>query len=250
MDKKEIYSFISGFFILFLIYHFPEFFSVFWVAAVFKTVFLLVALLLAFFQGWRKVSIYGLILKSKWGLKLFLGLIVGLFGFGLSVLISTLFGFEKIVSFPSTQMLIDQLPMILLMTSIPSIAEDILTRGYLFGHLKNVMSGKMWILISAVVYVLNHIWRLTDGVAVLSYLFLLGLLLAYTVWDTKSLWLAFGIHWGANIAFESTNSLIKTESEGFYQGSTWILALVWGFLLIIMISFKYLRGTKSPVLDT
>ncbi|MBK6634902.1 MAG: CPBP family intramembrane metalloprotease [Chitinophagaceae bacterium] len=109
--------------------------------------------------------------------------------------------------------------MLLLMTAIPSIAEDILTRGYLYGHLK-FMKPLGWILLSAIIYVLNHIWRLNDGLPVLTYLFILGIVLAFAVWLTKSLWLAFGIHWGANIAFESSNSIIHTKALVQHDGST------------------------------
>lgn len=133
------------------------------------------------------------------------------------------------------------------MTAIPSIAEDILTRGYLFGHLK-FMKPLGWIVLSAIIYVLNHIWRLNDGLAVLTYLFILGIVLAFTVTLTKSLWLAFGIHWGANIAFESSNSIIQTKTIVQHDGPTWLLALAWAFLLGLFVIFnlnKFSNGNIS-----
>lgn len=232
MNKKAFLSFFAGFIILFVVYHFPEFFQAFWIMATFKIGFLLVALLLAFMQGWRGLGAYGLGFKPGWGFKLVKGLCIGLLGFGLALLSAVLLGYDKIVVFPSLLVLVKNIPMLLLMTSIPSVAEDILTRGYLFGHWGNKMNAVSWILMSAIVFVLNHIWRLNDGAAVLAYLFLLGLVLAYTVWKTKSLWMAFGIHWGSNIAFESTNSLFTTESLVSHKGSTWILAAVWGLVFI------------------
>ncbi|MBL0152989.1 MAG: CPBP family intramembrane metalloprotease [Chitinophagaceae bacterium] len=129
--------------------------------------------------------------------------------------------------------MLNQLPMLLLMTAIPSVAEDILTRGYLYAHLK-FMKPVWWILLSSAVYVLNHIWRLSDGAAVLTYLFLLGLVLAAAVWIKRSLWLAFGIHWGANIAFESTHSMVQTKTIVQHEGPLWILAGIWALLLLVL----------------
>jgi uncharacterized protein len=238
MAKIRTHSFLLGFVILFTVYHLPEFFSAFWIMAVFKIGFLLVAFLLALQQGWKGLGGYGLGLKSDWEYHLAKGLSIGIVGFGISVLFSILFGYEKITSFPTINTIISQIPLLLLMTSFPSIAEDILTRGYLLGHLGDNLNKISWILISAVVFVLNHIWRLNDGISVFTYLFFLGLVLAYAVWKTKSLWLAFGIHWGSNFVSNSTNSLLKTESLVSHKGSTWILASVWGLLLLILIIYQ------------
>lgn len=238
MKRREFLSFILGFILLFSIYHFPEFFSAFWIMAVFKTGFLIVAFALAFVQGWKGLGAYGLGIKDKWLPNLLKGLFIGVMGFSLSLWISSLLGFENIFFQQSFQSIVTQLPMLLLMTAIPSVAEDLLTRGYLYGHLGNKMGKNPWILLSALIFVLNHIWRLNDGYAVIAYLFLLGLLLAYTVWLTKSLWMAFGIHWGANIMFESSSSFFKIESLVNHTGDTWVLAAVWGvfFLLVLLIS--------------
>lgn len=233
MYRKTIFSFITGFIILFIVYHFPEFFSAFWIMATFKIGFLVVAFLLARVQGWKSLGGYGLGLTSKWFTNLITGLSIGLLFFALSVFVSIKLGYEEIAGVGSFRNVINQLPMILLMTSFPSVAEDILTRGYLYGHLQ-FMKPLGWILLSSVVYVLNHIWRLHDGAGVLSYLLLLGMVLASAVWLTKSLWLAFGIHWGANIAFESTNSIIPIKTLVQHDGSTWLLAASWGLLLVIL----------------
>jgi uncharacterized protein len=236
--SKNILSFIAGFILLFAVYHFPEFFSAFWIMAVFKIGFLLLAFLLARWQGWKGLGGYGLNIKRGWWLYLLNGLLTGVFFFSLSLLLSVMAGYETITSIESVQVVLRQLPLILLMTAFPSIAEDILTRGYLYGHLQNKVKPFTWIFISSVVYVLNHIWRLADDPSVLVYLFILGLVLAYTVWQTKSLWAAFGIHWGANIAFESGNSLYTSRSLVSHYGSTWLLALCW-LLLLLLLLFVY-----------
>ena len=144
------------------------------------------------------------------------------------------------------QSALNQLPVMLIMTAIPSVAEDILTRGYLYGHLK-FMKPSVWILLSSGIYVLNHIWRLNDGAAVITYLFLLGVVLAVAVWTTQSLWLAFGIHWGANIAFEAGNSFIHTRTLVQHDGGTWLLALTWALLLILLLIFNRDKFSNSLV---
>ena len=234
MNISNIYSFISGFLLLFFVYHFPEFFESFWITAVFKIGFLLVAFFLARMQGWKGLGGYGLRLAGKWYASLLFGLGIGIIFYSLSLFLSIAFGFDSLISILPLNTILGALPMILIMTVFPSVAEDILTRGYLFAHIKNAPPG-IWAFISTSVYVLNHIWRLGDGVAVLSYLFLLGLVLAYAVLLKKSLWFAFGIHWGANIAFELSNACLKLDEKHDSTNATWMLALVWFILFFILL---------------
>lgn len=232
---KSFFSFLAGFAILFSVYHFPEFFPVFWIMAVFKIGFLLVAFAVARLQGWRGLGGYGLGLQNDWVQHLLKGLLAGAIFFCLSVLASVLLGYEQITGVASAGAILQQLPLLLLMTVFPSIAEDILTRGYLYGHLAEKMKPATWVLVSALVYVLNHIWRLSDDPSVLTYLFILGLVLAQVVWQTKALWLAFGIHWGANIAFEASHSFLKTRSVVTHHGNTWLLAISWLLLFLLLV---------------
>ncbi|HRF19944.1 MAG TPA: CPBP family intramembrane metalloprotease [Chitinophagaceae bacterium] len=212
--------------------------------AVFKIGFLLVALVTGRLQGWKGLEGFGLGWRMGWWQQLLKGLLLGFLFFGLAEGLSVAFGYEKFNGIAATEVILKQLPLILLMTFFPSIAEDLLTRGYLYGHLFSKMKPWHWVLLSAVVYVLNHIWRLTENPSVLVYLFILGLVLAFTVWETRALWLALGIHWGANIAFESTHSILQTESAVSNYGSTWILAVVWLLLFLVLL----LGRTGSPAL--
>lgn len=242
--RPKIVSFLAGFLLLFFIYHIPEFFTAFWIMAVFKIGFLLVAFVTGRLQGWKGLEGFGLGWRMGWWQQLLKGLLLGLLFFGVAEGLAVAFGYEKFNGIVAADIILKQLPLILLMTFFPSIAEDILTRGYLYGHLFSKMRPWHWVLLSAVVYVLNHIWRLTENPSVLVYLFILGLVLAFTVWKTKALWLALGIHWGANIAFESTHSILQTESAVSHHGSTWILAFVWLLLFLVLL----LGRTGSPAL--
>jgi membrane protease YdiL (CAAX protease family) len=231
---KNWISIIAGFIFLFCIYHFPEFFHPFWITAVFKIGFLAVAILLCRLQGSRLLEGYGLSITGKWYSILLGGLLVGIVSFSLSIVLSVRLNFEELKNIQSFSFFLKSLPLTLVITFFPSIAEDILTRGYLYGHLKSV-KPIVWILLSAAIYVLNHIWRLNDDLSVLSYLFLLGLVLSFSVVINKSLWLAFGIHWGANIAYELSNAGLQLNRLGDKNASTWMLSLIWGLILFILI---------------
>lgn len=234
---KNWTSFITGFIVLLFIYHFPEFFESFWITAVFKIGFLAVALFLSRLQGWKFLEGFGLSLTGNWYRLLLAGLLTGIASFTLSIFLSVGFDFEKLEGSETVSFFLKSLPLISVMTFFPSIAEDILTRGYLYGHLKS-LKPTVWIFLSAFIYVLNHIWRLNEGLPVLTYLFLLGLVLGFCTFTYRSLWLALGIHWGANIAFElSAQGLIMNDS-GNQNASTWILASVWGLVLVILIFIK------------
>lgn len=230
-------QFITGFIVLFVIYHFPEFFSALWIAAVFKIGFLVVAFFIARWQGWKGLDGFGLSLHKAWIKNLLLGLIVGICFFLLSELIAVKAGYEKYISIQSVSSIVQQLPLILLMTFFPSIAEDILTRGYLFTHLNRKMAPAVFIVLSATVYVLNHIWRLSEGISVLSYLFVLGITLAWAMAYTGTLWLTLGIHWGSNIAFQTMVTAAKTETIN-KTSATWVLAASFGIMWIATMVIK------------
>lgn len=240
---KNPVSFILGFLLLFSVYHFPEFFSAFWITAVFKIGFLLVAVLISRLQGWKALEGYGLRKQTKGINHLFWGLIIGFLAFVSTLAILFFLNIETLQSIKSPLFFLKTLPAVLFITFFPSIAEDILTRGYLLGHLTS-LKPVHWIMVSALVYVLNHIWRLHEGISVIVYLFALGLLLGLCVYVYKSLWLAFGIHWGSNIAYELSRQGITSQNND-YNFANWVLAIVWTFLLLIFI-IKYYRILFFP----
>ncbi len=85
-------------------------------------------------------------------------------------------------------------------TFLPSIAEDIVTRGLLMRALPALSRRRMFIAASALLYVLNHIYRLQNGPAEWAMLFCFGLAYAAALYCSRSLWPALGLHWGWNYA--------------------------------------------------
>lgn len=105
-----------------------------------------------------------------------------------------------------------QVPAVLLgalgLTFIPSIAEDLLTRGLWY---RRVAVGLPFILLTATVYLLNHIFRLALGPIEWFRLFTFGLAYAAGVERTRTLWGAVGLHWGWNAANEISELVLVVD---------------------------------------
>lgn len=95
---------------------------------------------------------------------------------------------------------LSSIPWVLVVTLVPSVAEDILTRGFLYRAARIRWQPWMFVLASSVLYVLDHLYRLRQGPSEWATLFCFGLAYATSVVRTGSLWLAVGLHWGWNLA--------------------------------------------------
>jgi len=87
-----------------------------------------------------------------------------------------------------------------LSTFVPSIAEDIVTRGFWARIPGWRWSGPAFVAFATGVYVLNHIYRLGNGPVEWLMLSCYGLAYATAFWRTGTLWGAVGLHWGWNFA--------------------------------------------------
>ncbi|WP_342115396.1 CPBP family intramembrane glutamic endopeptidase [Pseudoduganella sp. OTU4001] len=96
-------------------------------------------------------------------------------------------------------------------TFIPSISEDILTRGFVARALPRLAANWLIVPISAAVYVLNHIYRLANGPLEWITLFAFGVAYAAALYRTGSLWPAVGLHWGWNFANGVLDRLFDVE---------------------------------------
>lgn len=97
-------------------------------------------------------------------------------------------------------LLLAALPMLLLSTFVPSVAEDILTRGFWYrGAGIRWSGGVVFVLASSTIYVLNHVYRLGNGPQEWLLLSCFGLAYATALWRSGSLWAAVGLHWGWNL---------------------------------------------------
>ena len=145
-------------------------------------------------SGWRA---FGL-LRPRW---------LGLLGAGLLLAILAKFAAEALAlglgseTFaPMVALPISALGLLALTTFIPSLAEDILTRGFLLRFAPKPLGFWAYVLASALLYTGNHLWRFDWGLTEQLRLFCLGLAYAAAAYRFRSLWAAVGLHWGWNFA--------------------------------------------------
>ncbi len=150
--------------------------------------------------GWRGFEAYALGFNTRW---------LGVLGGGMllvatvrigALLLGAQFGVYAIAPapVPPAAVLAASLAAAALTTFVPSVTEDILTRGFWLGAARIQWSGPAFILATSVIYTLNHIFRLSDGPLEWLRLFCFGLAYAAAAWRWRSLWGAVGVHWGWN----------------------------------------------------
>jgi uncharacterized protein len=123
------------------------------------------------------------------------------------------------------------LGMLLLGTFIPSLAEDILTRGFWYRAADiRWRRGAAFVLFSATLYVLNHIYRLDRGPLEWAMLLCFGLAYATALWHSGSLWAAVGLHWGWNLA----NGLLAVDTLDPRRAAMLSALAHLAFLLIVL----------------
>jgi membrane protease YdiL (CAAX protease family) len=95
-------------------------------------------------------------------------------------------------------------------TFVPSLVEDILTRGLL---LRAPLRLTFWTYTfgSAAIYTLNHVWRFGWGPSEQIRLFCLGLAYGAAAWRWNSLWAAVALHWGWNFASAVTDLALPID---------------------------------------
>ncbi len=240
--KRPISLTIFNFVLLFLVYHLPEFLQQRYqkpLLAVFELGMLLFVVI-AFVIGKRSCKngfgTYGLVSFSKHKGNLMKGLLIGIAITSLANFIPVWMGWSRISIQINVQHFASQSILFAIGTLLPSLAEDILTRGFVKVHYPEKWNINWLIPLSAVIYVLNHIFRLNKPDVVL-YLFILGLLLMWAFRSTGSLWLTLGIHWGSNIAYQVFTNLMKQETIRENNLENYLLAacIALGFVITFLL---------------
>ena len=251
-DKHIIRKAIMGFVVLFVLYHLPEFIQKYSNAPLIPVLeagmllVVLVAFLLGRLQYRNGFSMYGLFGFSTQGINLALGLVTGILLSVLANLVPVWLHWSTIhIEVRWTAMI---MPVLLFAagTLLPSLAEDLLTRGYLRAWWPRAWKTRWIVPVSAVVYVLNHIFRLNRP-DVMLYLFVLGLLLMYCYTLTGTLWLTLGIHWGSNIAYQFFANMVtvttvkETGLENYLLAASYALGMA-----LVFIFRKRLKSITFP----
>lgn len=103
-------------------------------------------------------------------------------------------------------------------TFLPSVAEDIVTRGFVMRAAPALSHRWVFIPVSAAVYVLNHIYRLANGPLEWMMVFCFGLAYAAALFYSRSLWAAIGLHWGWNYAGQFADRVAPVDAVVPWHG--------------------------------
>lgn len=100
------------------------------------------------------------------------------------------------------------LPMLALFTFVPSLAEDLVTRGFWYRAAAiRWRSGGVFVAATSAIYLANHLYRLERGPVEWLMLLCYGMAYATALWRSGNLWAAVGLHWGWNLANELFDAL-------------------------------------------
>jgi uncharacterized protein len=243
---KKAMPVMIGFALLFIIYHAAEYMIMFKNSPAgflgLQALFFITAWLIAKWQFKTGLSSWGLDTKKRLFMHLGLGMMMGLVLYGLTFFISLLTGAETINTVPGISALAAAFGLFVFGNFFSSFSEDILTRGYVYKHLHGKIGNGFLGLLSAIIYVLNHIYRLNEGVETLLYLFALGVVFVVPLLLTKRLWFTSGMHWAGNCFFYLTHELIKTGSPGKALSPNYILVLC--ILIVLPVNYYLLKRCK------
>lgn len=215
---RRLWRPIAAFVLLFAIYQTSEALQT-WAAPASRLgpVLMVVTVLLAWpvgrWLGWRGYDAYALDLRlSSFG-YLAAGMVMAMLAKLAAIAIGVGSGAYATAAHPEPVSLLLPIAFGLLTTFIPSIAEDIITRG-----LPLRASGIRWkasafILLSAALYTANHIWRFDWGWTEQLRLFCLGLAYAAAAWRWRTLWCAVALHWGWNFSAVLTDLMLPLQVQ-------------------------------------
>jgi membrane protease YdiL (CAAX protease family) len=242
---------ITGFITLFCVYHAAEYMIVFKNSALgflgVQLLFFLSAWALAKWQSGQGFSTWGLDIKRSSLKHLFSGMLMGGILYGSYFFLSLFLDSEKLKALPSLSSSIIPFLLFAFGCFFSSFSEDILTRGYIYYHFNGKLTNWLLALFSALVYVLNHIYRLHDGPEAWLYLFTLGLTFVTPLLLTKRLWFTGGLHWTGNVVFYLTHEIIKTEPVTGSLPSNYILMFCALFLIPITYAVLHLFQLRPKV---
>lgn len=253
--RKGALKALAGFALLFALYHAAEYMILFHNSPAgfltFQLLFFVGAWGIAKGQGKPGLAAWGLDTKKRLLLHLLVGMMMGVVLYGSTFLLSLWLGSERLTAIPPFAAMATPLSLFAFGNFFSSFAEDVLTRGYVFHHLYDRVSRVALVLLSAVVYLLNHIYRLDDGIETYLYLFVLGVVFAIPLLLTKRLWFTGGMHWAGNITFYLTHELWNTEEATGVIAPNYILVVV--ALLLIPVNYFLLgvlglkKDSQEPV---
>ena len=209
----------AAFLVLFLAYQAPEGIGIHLlgrpaVQAVLLLLFFPVAWGVARARGYWGFEAYAMERAPRWAPTLGATLLLALAVKAVAVAVGLRLGVYAVeAEAPASGDLLLALLGIAFTTVWPSVAEDIVTRGFWARQVPALGRGVGFVLATSALYVLNHVYRLHEGPLEWLMLFAFGLAYATALVRTGTLWAAIGLHWGWNIAAFATTDVFGVVTE-------------------------------------
>jgi membrane protease YdiL (CAAX protease family) len=190
----------------------------------------------------------GISFHPKWWKNMIIGFIIGFSFWLMKYILVYLFGGFEMTSGKSFPEIIMSLLMVMLTFFVGSFLNDIIVRGYVFGHLKERIPVKWVFIISLILYALDDSWN--EGFSITNTLFslILGLSLTYAIYKTGSIWADTGIHWGLNVCYGIFNGTLGSSDGGIiitkYEPQSMFLEMISYIVPLFMFLFIYLLRNK------
>ncbi len=243
---------IAAFIILFLLYHTAEYclgrYNNIAAFLLLMGACIAAAYFIARWMGFSGNAAWGLPIQKTSIILTATGLALGLIIYIAAFIARLVLGAEVIASIPPASHVFTGSLMFIPGTILPSLAEDILTRGYLYKFLHRKMSGTAFVLLSSIVFTANHIDRYDAGFTILLFLFITGICLAIPLAITGNLWYSFGMHWAGNIVYRITSDVLQTVPGHNSNYSMWILMLF--VSLTAIINYAVSKLLRNRLLQT
>ena len=244
MNPKDRIKIILSFIVLFALYHAAEYMIMFKNNAtgffIFQLLFFVSAFLFGNWYSREGLAAWGLPFSIKMLKPFLLGMVLGILLYGISYCTSVLSGIETIIKVPGVGDIMKSSLAFTVGVLFSSLSEDVLTRGIMYRYFNHKIKPAPLVFLSASVYLLNHIYRLTDGIETLLYIFLLGIVFIIPVIYTKNLWLTGGMHWAGNVFFFVSHNVIGTEEHSGILSPNAVFIIC----LIVFIPFIWLLSNK------
>ncbi|QAA80544.1 CPBP family intramembrane metalloprotease [Aequorivita sp. H23M31] len=228
---------------LFVVYHCAEFMIVFKNSTVgflgFQILFFLLAWIFGNWYSGKGLATWGLPFKIKAFRFFALGIPMGIFLYAIPYIISLSANFEKVIEIPNFGTAVILGIPFTLGVLLSSFSEDILTRGIIYQQFHAKIKHYWLIIFSALIYLLNHIYRLTDGPESWFYIFMLGIVFIIPVITTKTLWFTGAMHWAGNVFFFVTHNVIQTNTIPGILSPNYLFAIC--LLLMVPVVYYFSR---------
>lgn len=239
---------VSSFVSLFILYHLAEYWIMFENNVIlfftFQFLFFVSAYFLGIWYSGNGLSAWGLPFSKKIGKNIFLGILLGIILYSVPYFLSLFLNITEIKYLPTFLEAFKEGWPFALGVLFTSFSEDILTRGLIFAHFNNKLKPLFLALFSAVIYLLNHIYRLDDGLDVIAYIFLLGILFIIPVLTTKNLWITGAMHWAGNVFYFYSHNLIQVEVNEEYFSYNYLFSVC---ILLMIPLFWFLTNMFNKV---